>query len=125
MSKLRDAAANMPKRIVFILSTGRTGTRTLAEGLNGGDILSRHQPPFSRLLTIASNYYLHGWLPGPDLGASDNAFKAQWELFLRHVVDNEPFRWSLLEGAKGVQLAELGLKSWRERRWIEVPELKE
>ena len=29
----------------------------------------------------------------------------------------------LLEGAKGVQLAELGLRSWRERRWLDVPEL--
>ena len=34
------------------------------------------------------------------------------------------FRWNLLEGAKGVQLAELGLKSWKERRWLEVPALK-
>ena len=39
----------------------------------------------------------------------DNAFKVEWELFLRHVVDGGPFRWNLLEGAKGVQLAELGL----------------
>ena len=53
----------MPERIVFILSTGRTGTKTLAEGLAGDEILSPHQPPHSRFLTIASNYYLHGWLP--------------------------------------------------------------
>lgn len=53
----------------------------------------------------------------------DNAFKAQWELFLRHVALDEPFPWDLREGAKGVQLAELGLGSWRERRWIDVPEL--
>ncbi len=53
----------------------------------------------------------------------DNAFKVQWELFLRHVVADEPFRWDLLEGAKGVQLAELGLKSWHDRAWVEVPEL--
>ena len=52
-----------PEKIVFVLSTGRTGTKTLAEGLAGDDIKSPHQPPFSRLLTIASNYYLHGWLP--------------------------------------------------------------
>ena len=39
-----------------------------------------------------------------------NAFKAEWELFLKHVVSDEPFRWNLLEGAKGVQLAELGLE---------------
>ncbi|MFZ5829088.1 MAG: Gfo/Idh/MocA family protein [Planctomycetota bacterium] len=53
----------------------------------------------------------------------DNAFKVQWELFLRHVVKDEPFRWTLLEGAKGVQLAELGLQSWHDRKWVEVPEL--
>jgi predicted dehydrogenase len=54
----------------------------------------------------------------------DNAFKIQWELFLKHVVKDEPFRWNLLEGAKGVQLAELGLKSWRERSWVDVPDLE-
>ena len=53
----------------------------------------------------------------------DNAFKVQWELFLKHVVKDTPFRWNLLEGAKGVQLAELGLKSWQQRTWVDVPEL--
>jgi hypothetical protein len=48
----------------------------------------------------------------------------QWELFLRHVVKNEPCPWSLREGAKGVQLAELGLQSWAERRWLDVPAMK-
>ncbi len=64
------------------------------------------------------------WQPVPDNVAYDNGFKLQWEAFIRHVCDNAPFRWNLLEGAKGVQLAELGLQSWRERRWIDVPELK-
>jgi predicted dehydrogenase len=54
----------------------------------------------------------------------DNAFKVQWELFLRHVAGEGPFRWNLLEGAKGVQLAELGLESWRRKRWLDVPKLK-
>jgi predicted dehydrogenase len=53
----------------------------------------------------------------------DTAFKAQWELFLRHVAGEGAFRWSLLEAAKGVQLAELGLKSWKQRKWLEVPRL--
>jgi len=64
-----------------------------------------------------------GWKDVPD-ESYDNAFKAEWELFLRHVAGEGGFRWNLLEGAKGVQLAELGLKSWRQRRWIEVPKLK-
>jgi hypothetical protein len=29
----------------------------------------------------------------------------------------------LLEGAKGVQLAEAGMESWRKRAWVTVPEL--
>ncbi|GMU91025.1 MAG: oxidoreductase [Candidatus Hydrogenedentota bacterium] len=62
-----------------------------------------------------------GWSQAPGQAEYDNAFKLQWELFLRHVAFNEPFRWDLKEGAKGVQLAELGLKSWHERRWIDVP----
>ncbi|OHE77804.1 MAG: oxidoreductase [Verrucomicrobia bacterium RIFCSPLOWO2_12_FULL_64_8] len=67
--------------------------------------------------------YYEGWTRAPGRDVYDNAFKVQWELFLRHVVKNEPFPWNLLEGAKGVQLAELGLKSWAERRWMEVPAL--
>jgi hypothetical protein len=47
----------------------------------------------------------------------------QWEDFIRHVVEDKPWRFDLLEGAKGVQLAELGLKSWAERRWVDVPAL--
>ena len=64
------------------------------------------------------------WQKVPEQREYDNAFKIQWELFLRHVVLDEPFRWSLLEGAKGVQLAELGLASWRKRAWMKVPEIK-
>lgn len=67
--------------------------------------------------------YWDGWTKMPANRAYENAFKAQWELFLRHVVLNEPFRWNLKEGAKGVQLAELGYESWRQRRWLDVPEL--
>ncbi|MDP0491247.1 MAG: Gfo/Idh/MocA family oxidoreductase [Verrucomicrobiota bacterium JB023] len=54
-------------------------------------------------------------------GDCDNAFKIQWELFLKHVVCDDPFRWTLREGAKGVQLAELSWKSHEEERWINVP----
>jgi predicted dehydrogenase len=64
-----------------------------------------------------------GWTRVPDQGHYDNAFKVQWELFLKHVVADTPFPWTLREGAKGVQLAELGLQSWTERRWLAVPEL--
>ncbi len=63
------------------------------------------------------------WQQVPANRACDNAFKVEWELFLAHVVAGGPFRWNLLEGAKGVQLAELGLRSWRERRFVDVPPL--
>jgi predicted dehydrogenase len=56
-------------------------------------------------------------------GDYDNAFKAQWELFLRHVACDGPFPWDLYEGARGVQLAELATRSWREGRVLEVPGL--
>jgi len=50
----------------------------------------------------------------------ENAFKVQWELFLKHLVKDEPFPWNLLEGAKGVQLAEKGIESWEKRVWVEI-----
>jgi predicted dehydrogenase len=64
------------------------------------------------------------WQPVPDYQAFDNGFKVQWEMFIRHVCENAPYRYTLLEGAKGVQLVECALQSWKERRWIDVPELK-
>jgi predicted dehydrogenase len=66
-----------------------------------------------------------GWQEVPDNSTWDNAFKAQWELFFRHLAGEIDFPWNLREGAKGVQLAELGLKSWAERRWLDVPALDE
>jgi predicted dehydrogenase len=67
--------------------------------------------------------FFEGWQKVPEQRDYDNAFKVQWELFLRHVVKNEPFPWDLLAGAKGVQLAELGLLSSEKRAWVPVPEL--
>lgn len=68
--------------------------------------------------------FFAGWQEVPDNVPADNAFKAQWELYLRHVAGEGDFRWDLMEGARGVQLAELGLKSWRQRKWMDVPALK-
>jgi predicted dehydrogenase len=64
------------------------------------------------------------WEEVPDNWPSGNGFKEQWEMFLRHVAEDGPWKYDLVEGAKGVQLAELGLKSWRERRWLDVPALE-
>ena len=68
------------------------------------------------------NYY-EGWQKVPDQTTFDNAFKRQWELFLRHIVKGDPFRSSLLEAAKGVQLAEKGIESWKKHAWVDVPAL--
>ncbi|MEU9891594.1 Gfo/Idh/MocA family oxidoreductase [Sphaerisporangium sp. NPDC051011] len=62
------------------------------------------------------------WQEVPDNEPFDNGFKVQWEAFLRHVVDDEPFPWNFRSGVRGVRLAELGLRSAREGRRIEVEE---
>jgi predicted dehydrogenase len=67
--------------------------------------------------------FADGWNRVPSYQPIENAFKVQWELFLRHVAADESFPWTLLEGAKGVQLAEKGLESWRRRAWVDLPAL--
>lgn len=67
--------------------------------------------------------FYEGWQEVPDATDYDNAFKIQWEMFLRHVALDEPFPHDLMEGAKGVQLAEAGLQSWKERKWIDLKDL--
>ena len=64
------------------------------------------------------------WQEVPDTQFYDNGFKIQWEHFIRHIAENEPYRWTLPEGAKGVQLVEAALQSWQERRWVDVAPLK-
>ena len=64
------------------------------------------------------------WQEVPDTQFYDNGFKIQWEHFIRHIVENEPYRWTLPEGAKGVQLVEAALQSWQERRWVDEAPLK-
>jgi predicted dehydrogenase len=68
--------------------------------------------------------FFETWQEVPSNAVYENAFKAQWELFIRHLCEDAPFKWSLLEGAKGVQLVDCALASWAERRWIDVPKLE-
>jgi predicted dehydrogenase len=63
------------------------------------------------------------WQEVPDTETYDNGFKIQWEHFIRHVVEDAPYKWTLPEGAKGVQLVEAALQSWKERRFVDVPPL--
>ncbi|MQA84482.1 MAG: gfo/Idh/MocA family oxidoreductase [Streptosporangiales bacterium] len=75
----------------------------------------------------ATEDFRAGWAEVPDNAEFGNAFRTQWEHFLRHVVapgdPAAPFPWDFLSGAKGVQLAESGLRSWREGRRVEIDEL--
>jgi predicted dehydrogenase len=68
--------------------------------------------------------FFEDWEEVPDNWPAQNGFKAQWEMFLKHVAEDAPWEYGLEAGAKGVQLAELGLKSWAERRWLDVPKLE-
>ena len=68
------------------------------------------------------NFFDH-WQTVPDTTPVENGFKTQWELFIRHLCEDAPFKWNLYEGAKGVQLVECALQSWKERRWVDVPAL--
>jgi predicted dehydrogenase len=67
--------------------------------------------------------FFEGWAKVPEQEIYENAFKIQWELFLKHVVKDVPFPWNMYEGVKGVQLAEKGLESWSKRCWVDLPEL--
>ena len=61
----------------------------------------------------------------PDNDVFDNGFRVQWELYLRAVAEGTKFPHDFWDGARGVQLAELALQSWKERRWLDVPDLKQ
>ena len=63
------------------------------------------------------------WAAVPDTEVFGNGFRLQWEGFIRHVLADTPWHHDWFEGAKGVQLAELALQSWAERRWVDVPVL--
>ena len=63
------------------------------------------------------------WQKMPDNVIYENGFKEQWEMFIRHVLEDAPYKYTLLEGAKGVQLVECALQSWKERRFVDVPPL--
>ncbi|MBK9134264.1 MAG: Gfo/Idh/MocA family oxidoreductase [Betaproteobacteria bacterium] len=71
--------------------------------------------------------FFEQWQEVPDTDSYDNGFKIQWEAFIRHVVgdscEGAPYKWTLPEGAKGVQLVEAALQSWKERRWVDVAPL--
>ncbi len=70
-----------------------------------------------------SQAWLESWSPAPGRPPESGPFRTQWELFLRHVLAGEPFPWNMLEGARGVQLAECARESWQNRAWVDIPVL--
>ena len=68
-----------------------------------------------------ANFYRDAWQSVPTHAAFENAFRVQWEMFLRHVLEDEAFPHDFYQGARGVQLVDAGLRSNAERRWIELP----
>jgi predicted dehydrogenase len=73
--------------------------------------------------TPTEHDYHDDWTEVPDNREFDNAFRQEWEQFIRHVVADEPFPYDFIEGAKGVQLSKLSHRSWQEGRRVEVPEI--
>jgi predicted dehydrogenase len=63
------------------------------------------------------------WHAIPDTEPYPNGFRGQWEMFIRHVVADEPWQFTLREGAKGLQLVAAARQSWKERRWVDLPAL--
>ena len=68
--------------------------------------------------------YREQWQEVPDNTEFDNGFKAQWELFLRSLVGDAKHTYDFMSGARGVRLAEAGLKSSAEGRRIELGDLQ-
>lgn len=65
-----------------------------------------------------------GWLDVPAVAETDNGFKLQWESFLRHVAVGTPFPWTLAAGVRGLELVDAATRSWNERRWVDMAEVR-
>ncbi len=63
------------------------------------------------------------WLEVPDVALYNNSYRAGWELFLKHVVEDGAFPSPLRAGAKGIQLVDACYRSNAERKWIDLPDL--
>ncbi|MDS0300584.1 Gfo/Idh/MocA family oxidoreductase [Halogeometricum sp. S1BR25-6] len=64
------------------------------------------------------------WTGVPNNQEFENAFKVQWEKFIRHVVADEPFDRDFSAGARGVQLTEAAYRSSEEGRRVVLDEFE-
>jgi predicted dehydrogenase len=65
-----------------------------------------------------------GWTDVPDSVNYENGFKEQWTSYIKHVIEDTPFPWDLLQAARGMQLVDLAHRSWRDGCWVSVEELE-
>ena len=70
-----------------------------------------------------ANAYRDAWERVETTGIYENAFKVQWEMFLRHVLEDAPFPHDFVQAMRALQLVDAGLRSCAERRWIEIPNI--
>lgn len=68
--------------------------------------------------------FYEDWTRVPDNQTFENAFRLQWEKFIRHVVADEPFSWGFTDGARGVQLTEASYHSSNKGRRVTLDELE-
>ncbi|MFD6066895.1 MULTISPECIES: Gfo/Idh/MocA family protein [Amycolatopsis] len=64
--------------------------------------------------------YRSQWQEVPDNEDFGNGFRAQWEQFVRHVVEDAPHPYDFMAGVRGIRLAEAGLESSRENRRVSL-----
>jgi predicted dehydrogenase len=71
----------------------------------------------------ATESFRDQWTEVPDNTEFDNGFKTQWEDYVRDVVAHRPHVYDFFAAARGIQLAEAGLKSSAEGRRIALDPL--
>lgn len=76
--------------------------------------------PRAQVLAGANPDFHADWQEVPTVEPEVNAYRAQWEAFLRHVADDAPFPWSLRSAARGLRLVDCSFESWRQGRWVDV-----
>lgn len=64
------------------------------------------------------------WMEVPEVWPGKNGYRQGWEMFLHHIAEGTPNTTTLLAGAKHLQLADACLQSHKERRWVELEELR-
>jgi predicted dehydrogenase len=109
------------KELVEFQVDGTLGSAVV--GLFGCEIQPRNatpKPVWNPDLPETHDYF-SDWIEVPANDVFENGFKVQWEQFLRHVLDDAPYQYDLLAGARGVRLSEEGLRSSLEGRRIDLP----